>query len=258
MTALRIQRVGWACYIVTSENGTKVVVDPYLHGSGDGHSGLPGSPFNVDDLADTDVVAVTHAGFDHRAQAIDVTLAGSAILLCGTALYGVALEAGVPAERCAGVVSGVTFRHADVTIKALDARHTSNMTSHGQFIADEPLSFMITTEAGSRVFCGGDFSISADLRVWGELFAPRVGILGIGGVQVGPVDTTLLPPADAAIAAEWLGVAHVIPVHYPPGGAAPDELRRELANRESPVEVVTLEFGDTWTQSVDPPEGSAI
>jgi L-ascorbate metabolism protein UlaG (beta-lactamase superfamily) len=73
MTALTIQRVGWACYIVTSENGTKVVIDPYLHGSGDGHSGLPESPFLVDDLADADVVAVTHAGFDHRAQAIDVS-----------------------------------------------------------------------------------------------------------------------------------------------------------------------------------------
>jgi hypothetical protein len=41
----------------------------------------------------------------------------------------------------------------------------------------------------------------------------------------------------------------------PPGGGAPDELRRELANRESSIEVVTLEFGDTWTQSVDPSDG---
>jgi len=30
-----------------------------------------------------------------------------------------------------------------------------------------------------------------------ELFMPRVAILGIGGVQVGPVNTTELPRADA-------------------------------------------------------------
>jgi L-ascorbate metabolism protein UlaG (beta-lactamase superfamily) len=87
----------------------------------------------------------------------------------------------VKPDRCAAIVSGVTFRHADVTIKVLDARHTSNLTWKGQFIADEPLSFMLTTEAGSRIFCGGDFSISGDMKTWGELFTPRVAILGIGG-----------------------------------------------------------------------------
>jgi len=44
------------------------------------------------------VVLVTHAGFDHRAQAIDVALAGSAILISGPALFGVAKKAGVPPE----------------------------------------------------------------------------------------------------------------------------------------------------------------
>lgn len=113
-------------------------------------------------------------------------LAGSAILLCGTALYGVAKEAGVPPERLAGAVSGVTFRHADVTIKTLDGLHTSNMVWRGQFIADEPMSFMLTTDPGSRIFCGGDFSILGDLRTWGELFSPEVGILAIGGLSARP------------------------------------------------------------------------
>jgi len=44
------------------------------------------------------VVLVTHAGFDHRAQAIDVALAGSAILISGPALFGVAKKAAVPPE----------------------------------------------------------------------------------------------------------------------------------------------------------------
>jgi L-ascorbate metabolism protein UlaG (beta-lactamase superfamily) len=100
----------------------------------------------------------------------------------------------VPPERCAGIVSGVTFNHADVTIKALDARHTSNMIFRQQFVADEPMSFMLTTAAGSRIFCGGDFSISGDMRILGELFAPQVAILGIGGVRRGLITTTELPP----------------------------------------------------------------
>ena len=155
-----------------------------------------------DDLAGADVVAVTHAGYDHRAQAIDIVQAGQAVLASGTALYTVAVDSGVPAERCAGMVPGVTFTHGDATLKAIDAgRHTSNLTYQGQFIADEPLN--------------------------------------------GPVNTTWLPPDEAAIAAEWLGARRVIPVHYAPGDPAPAELTQALADRGSDIEVITLEFGQT-------------
>jgi L-ascorbate metabolism protein UlaG (beta-lactamase superfamily) len=143
----------------------------------------------------------------------------------------------------------VTFRHGDLTLKALDARHQSTMTWRGQFVADEPMSFMLTTDAGSRIFCGGDLSISPDLRTWGELFTPRVAILGIGGVQVGPVNITELPPADAAIAAEWLGASEVIPVHYAPGDPAPEELARQINARGAAIKVIALDFGQTWTQT---------
>jgi L-ascorbate metabolism protein UlaG (beta-lactamase superfamily) len=132
---LTIRRIGWAGYVVATEAGTRLVVDPFLHGSERGVR-LPESPVSVDELAGADVVAVTHAGYDHRAQAIDVTLAGKAVLVCGFALYGAAVDAGVPAERCAGIVSGVTFRHGDLTIKALDVRHQSTMTWRGQFVAE--------------------------------------------------------------------------------------------------------------------------
>jgi L-ascorbate metabolism protein UlaG (beta-lactamase superfamily) len=216
MGALSILRFGWAGYLVTTEGGTGIVVDPYLHGAEGAHSGLPESPYTVDDLAGADVVAVTHAGYDHRAQAIDIVQAGQALLASGTALY--------------------------------TGRHTSNMTYKGQFIADEPLSFLLTTAAGSRIYCGGDCAISGDFRTWGELYRPEVAILGIGGVQNGLVNTTWLPPEEAAIAAEWLGARRVIPVHYAPGDPAPAELTQALADRGSDIEVITLEFGQTWTQ----------
>ena len=246
--ALTIRRIGWAGYEITSERGTRVVVDPYLHGSEGRISGLPESQVTVDELAGADVVAVTHAGYDHRAQAIDIALAGEATLVSGPALSQVAVAAGVPVDRSGGMLSGCTFQHADVTIRALPARHWSSMRWKGQFIADEPMSFMLTTTAGSRIFCGGDTSLSRDMQTWRELCAPHVAVLGIGGLQVGPVKFTELPPADAAIAAEWLGVSHVLPVHYAPGEPAPDHFRHELARRGSAIDVATLGFGDTWTE----------
>jgi hypothetical protein len=44
------------------------------------------------------------------------------------------------------------------------------MTIDGGFVADEPQSFLLTTAAGISVFCGGDTSLSDDLRTRGELY----------------------------------------------------------------------------------------
>jgi hypothetical protein len=46
--------------------------------------------------------------------------------------------------------------------------------------------------------------------------------------------STYRAPEDAAIAAEWLGVSEVIPVHYAPGNSAPDELARQINARGRP------------------------
>ncbi|HWC84396.1 MAG TPA: alpha/beta hydrolase fold domain-containing protein [Pseudonocardiaceae bacterium] len=241
---LTIRRLGWASYEITTERGTRLVVDPYLSGAEGFHTGLPESHIRPAELADADIIAVTHAGYDHRGQALEIAQAGEAILVSGTATYQAAVTAGIPAERLVPTVSGVEFRFRDVTIKALPAQHESTMRIDGQFVADQPQSFLVTTENGSRILCGGDFSLSEQARTWGEIYQPDVAVLGIGGIQVGPVRITELQPAEAAIAARWLGVSTLIPVHYRPGDPAPAQLAADLGDT---AQVATLEFGETWT-----------
>ena len=188
-----------------------MVVDPYLSGSEEFHSGLPASHIDPVDVAGADVIAVTHAGYDHRGQAVEIAQAGKAILVSGTATYQAAARAGIPADRLAPTVSGVEFRFRDLTLKALPAQHQSTMHIDGQFVSDQPQSFLVTTA---------------------------------GGIQIGPVRITELQPAEAAIAARWLGVATVIPVHYAPGDPAPAQLAADLGDV---AQVAVLEFGQTWT-----------
>jgi acetyl esterase/lipase/L-ascorbate metabolism protein UlaG (beta-lactamase superfamily) len=252
---LAIRRVGWAGYVITTEQGTQVLVDPYLAGAEGFHNGLPESPVTPAELTGCDVVAVTHAGYDHRGQAVEITAAGHATLVCGPALYQDAVSRGVPPGRCALMVSGVEFRVKDVTIRALDARHDSTMRVGGQSVSDQPMSFLVSTAAGTRVLCGGDFSLSADLKTWRELYQPQIAMLGIGGVRIGPVTVTELPPADAATAASWLGVRTVIPVHYRPGDPAPAQLIAELDAAGAGIDVAVLDFGQTWTASNETGEG---
>ncbi|WP_406631775.1 alpha/beta hydrolase fold domain-containing protein [Amycolatopsis sp. WGS_07] len=241
---LTIRRLGWASYEITTERGTRLVIDPYLAGSEGFHTGLPESPIRPAELAGADIVAVTHAGYDHRGQALEIAHAGEAILVSGTATYQAALKAGIPAERLAPTVSGVEFRFRDITIKALPAQHESTMRIDGQIVADQPQSFLVTTDGGSKILCGGDFSLSEQVRTWGDVYRPEIAVLGIGGIRVGAVRVTELPPAEAAIAARWLGVSTVIPVHYTPGDPAPAQLAAELGDT---ARVAVLEFGETWT-----------
>ena len=248
---LTIQRVGWAGYVIISESGTKVLIDPYQSGSEGFHSGLPQSPIQPKDLFDVDVVAVTHAGFDHRGQSLEIVQGGNAILVCGPALYADAIEQHVPANRMAPMVSGFEVRCKDVSIKAVPARHESSMELNGKFRSDQPMSFVVTTAAGTRIFCGGDSSISEDFKTWGSLYSPDIAILGIGGLWVGPIDAVELPPRDAVLAASWLGVKTVIPVHYAPGDPAPLQLRAEVEAAALPINVVILDFGQTWTRPLE-------
>lgn len=245
---LTIRRLGWASYEITTERGTRLVIDPYLAGSEGIHSGLPESDIRPEDLADADIVAVTHAGYDHRGQALEIVQAGNAFLVSGTATFQAAAKAGIRLERLVPTVSGVEFRYRDITIKALPAQHESTMRIDGEFVADQPQSFMVSTAGGSRILCGGDFSLSEQARTWGELYRPDVAVLSIGGIPVGAARIVELQPAEAAIAARWLGVSTVIPVHYAPGDPAPAQLAADLGDA---AQVAALEFGETWTAPSD-------
>jgi acetyl esterase/lipase len=243
---LTIRRIGWAGVEILSEAGTRIVVDPYQSGAEGFHSGLPESPVTPEELFGADVVAVTHAGFDHRGQALEIVKGGNAILASGPALFGAALGAGLPTARLAPMVSGVELSVRDVTIKALPARHDSTMSVDGGSVSDQPLSFLIRTAAGRRIFCAGDCSLSQDFLTWKELYRPEIAVLPIGGVWVGAVDVANLPPADAAVAADWLGVSTVLPVHHRTGDSATARLAADLAARGEAIEIVSLGFGETW------------
>ena len=72
-------------------------------------------------------------------------------------------------------------------------------------------------------------------------------MLSIGGIQTGAGIVIELPPADAAIAAQWLGVDTVIPGHYVPDSPAVAQLTADLSAIAPGVEVVRLEVNEQWT-----------
>ena len=84
-------------------------MDPYLHGSEGPISDLPQSPITVKEPSGADLVAVTHAGYDHRAQAIEIVLRGEAMLLSGPALSRVASSGVFPLTAPVGFSPAARF-----------------------------------------------------------------------------------------------------------------------------------------------------
>lgn len=205
--------LGWAGFEITLEDGRRIILDPLLTGRpGDD---IPPSPCALEEFDEADFVLVTHAAADHLGQAFDILQRGTARLICDVSTRYMALAAGIASERIFFMVSGVQFRFDGLLLKALPAQHLSlTRINESCFINAQPLSYLVTTPGGVRVFCGGDTSISKDHQLFGELYRPDVAILGVGGVDVLGQSLTELYPDEAALVARWLGVKIAIPMHY--------------------------------------------
>jgi L-ascorbate metabolism protein UlaG (beta-lactamase superfamily) len=100
----------------------------------------------------------------------------------------------------------------------------------------------VEVENGFRFYFAGDTTVFGDMRLIRDLYSPEVAFLPIGGHYT-------MGPKAAAMAAELLGVKHVIPMHYgtfPILAGTPDQLRSELGARGlADVEVHAPEPGGT-------------
>ncbi len=210
--ALQIHYLGWTAFELTTEENTRIVLDPMISGIAD--AGIPPSPVPVESLFKTEYVLITHAAADHVGQAFEILNNSGATLVCDVATGFAAEEAGVSPDRTYRVVSGCRFEFKDFAVKALMAQHVSFRKTKEGYIFGQPLSYVIETKAGERVFFGGDTSIHRDMMLYGELYKPQLAILGVGGVNMHGQSVTELYPDEAALAAKWLGVRCAIPIHY--------------------------------------------
>jgi L-ascorbate metabolism protein UlaG (beta-lactamase superfamily) len=89
------------------------------------------------------------------------------------------------------------------------------------------------------IYFAGDTGLFGDMKMIGEIYRPAMAFLPIG-------DHYTMGPDTAAIAARWLGVKQVVPMHwgtYPLLTGTPAGLKRELAGTN--IEVLELKPGET-------------
>jgi L-ascorbate metabolism protein UlaG (beta-lactamase superfamily) len=187
-----------------------------------------------------DVIAPTHAHFDHVGdECVDVVeLAKVGGTVVGSHEMSIFL-AGKGVEAI-GMNTGGTVEAAGIRLTMVHADHTGGTTLLTEPQATRDLGcwgWVIEFEDGTRIYHSGDTDLFGDMALVKDRWSPSIGVFPIGGHYT-------MDPIGAARAIELSGVGTVIPVHF---GTFPilTGTPAQLAAQTS-AQVVRLEPGETW------------
>src|ERR1700751_742897 len=227
---LAINWLGHAAVHITTPKGTEILIDPFLEQN-------PKFPKGYKLPEKLDLMLLSHGHGDHIADAITVAkkhrpkVVGMVELVTWIGSKGV--------EDVVGMNLGGSYKHKDVTVTLVEARHSSSVQDGDRTLyAGDPTGFVIAAENAPVIYHAGDTSLFSDMRLIKELNAPEVGMIPIG-------DHYTMGPKAAAKAAEFLGVKTVIPIHYgtfPQLTGTPAELEQHL--KGSGVKVLVPKPGE--------------
>lgn len=213
---MKITWLGHACFLL--EGTRKVIIDPFVPEGG--------VPDNVD------MVALTHGHDDHVGETVRLGRKTVAINEIGKYLATLGLE-----TECMNL--GGTIEVDGVRFTMTPALHSGWLEMAGQgFCGGCAAGFVITMD-GISVYHAGDTALFSDMKLIGELYHPDVACLPIGG-------RFTMGPAEAMMAAEFVGAPTVIPMHYNTFGAIrqdPDAFKKTV-ERTTDITVQVLSPGE--------------
>ena len=229
MSALAITWLGHASFSVRTPGGKTVLFDPW-------YTGNPSFPESKKPTT-ADVMLVSHGHSDHITDAASVAKSTGATVVGIWEIYSWLQGKGV--QNLEPMNKGGTIEVKGLRITMTDARHSSSFDENGIVYLGEPAGFVVRLENGQTIYYAGDTSLFGDMKLIGEIYKPDIAFLPIG-------DRFTMGPDTAAIAAKWLGVKQVVPMHwgtFPLLTGTPEQLKQHLAGTS--IQVLELKPGET-------------
>ena len=201
---MKIRYAGHACFIL--EGSKRIVIDP-----------MP-----LENKVDADIVLLTHAHGDHIGDHPETFKNVYAIHELATWLSAQGIKA-------TGMNIGGTVHDGDIAITMVRADHSSSIVdANGMPVyMGEPCGFVITID-GITLYHAGDTALFSDMKLIRDLYHPSVAFLPAGG-------TYTMGPAEAMMAAEFIGAQIIIPMHYNTFPA----IRQDLSEFKKAIESTT-------------------
>jgi L-ascorbate metabolism protein UlaG (beta-lactamase superfamily) len=221
--------LGHASFLLTSDEGKRIYVDPFLNGN-------PATPDSLRSPEQVDVIAVTHGHPDHVGDAVALSQSfPAAAIVAMVELKAWLGSKGANVGAVPGLNKGGTQEIDGIHFTLVNAFHSSS-SDEGAYLG-EPCGIVVRLENGRAVYFAGDTCAFGDMALIRRLHAPDFAVLPIG-------DHYTMGPREAALALELLGNPPCIPCHYgtfPVLTGTPAQLQAEAPD----ATLHTLEPGGT-------------
>jgi L-ascorbate metabolism protein UlaG (beta-lactamase superfamily) len=225
---IQITWLGHATFELRFDSGEVLLFDPWMEGN-------PAFPKGYE-LKKVDVIAVSHAHFDHVNDVIPVAqkFSPKVVAIFETASYFD--KKGI--KNTVGINKGGTIDLGFAKLTMTHALHSCSIKDGDTLLyGGEAAGYVLTPKDGRSAYFAGDTALFGDMALIGELYQPELAFLPIG-------DHFTMGPHQAAHAARLLKVKRVIPMHYgtfPALTGTPEALSEKLA--KDGIEVWTLKRG---------------
>jgi L-ascorbate metabolism protein UlaG (beta-lactamase superfamily) len=229
MQPLAITWLGHSAFRLRTPGGKEVLIDPW-------YTGNPAFPESARPKT-ADLILISHGHADHFTDAEAVARATGATVVAMWEITSYLGAKGIKNMEPMNKGGSITTKGLRITMT--DARHSSSIDDRGIVYLGEAAGFVVRLENGQTIYFAGDTGLFGDMKLIGELYKPDIAFLPIG-------DRFTMGPDTAAIAAQWLGVKQVVPMHhstFPLLSGTPEQLEQHLAG--SGIEVLRLKPGET-------------
>ena len=225
---IQITWLGHATFELRFPAGEVLLFDPWTEGN-------PAFPKGYE-LKRVDVMALTHAHFDHVNDVIPIARKFSPKVVGIFELTSYFEKKGV--ENTIGINKGGTVDLGFAKLTMTQALHSSSIKDGDNLLyGGEAAGYVLTLPDGHSAYIAVETALFGDMALIGELHQPELAFLPIG-------DHFTMGPYQAAHAARLLKVNKVIPMHYgtfPALTGTPEALSEKLA--KDGIEVWTLKQG---------------
>ncbi|MDB5858485.1 MAG: Zn-dependent hydrolase [Ramlibacter sp.] len=207
--------LGQASTRITTPGGKVIVIDPWLTSN----PKTPAAFKQLEALGKVDLILVTHAHFDHFADAPALAKMHNAPVYTagglGQAIVTLDILPAALAQRFGKGGTVAPFGPTGVKITAVHAEHASELVwknpatgKDETHFGGEPVGYIIEMENGFKVWHMGDTGLFGDMRLIGDTYKPDLVLIPIGGHFT-------MGPQDAATAVrDMIRPRYAIPIHY--------------------------------------------
>jgi L-ascorbate metabolism protein UlaG (beta-lactamase superfamily) len=230
---IQITWLGHSAFLIGLPDGRRMLTDPWLS-----NPNCPPSFANADALEPIDLILLSHGHSDHLGEVVAISGATSAPVAC---LFEVGIylnEKGLQTVRDMGI--GGTQLIDGISITMTQAVHSGSIMDGNRIVyLGGAAGFIVRAPHAPTIYFAGDTALFGDMKMIGEIYKPEIAFLPIG-------DHYTMGPDTAAIAAQWLGVRTVVPMHwgtFPLLHGTPAQLRERLPN--TGIGVIDVEPGRT-------------